>query len=84
MNTYTVIGFEKDGFDPFTTHAKADGPLKAAKKAIQDTFIKRAGRPAPETEALAQLENETGLFITGIVEGKHDNLNVLVDHYEQW
>lgn len=84
MPTYTVIGFEKDGFDVFTSQPNAEGPLEAAKKAIQDTFIKRAGRPAPETEALAQLENETGLFITGIVEGEHDNLNLIVDHYEQW
>ncbi len=84
MPTYTVIGFEKDGFDSFTKHPTADDPTAAARYAIQDEFIKRAGRPAPETEALAQLEDKTGLFIVGIVEGEHDNLDILVDHYEEW
>ncbi len=84
MATYTVIGFQKDGFDPFTNHASASDPKAAAKKALQDEFIKRAGRPAPDTEALAQLEDKTGLFVVGIIEGDHDNLNLLVDHHESW
>ena len=84
MPTYTIIGFEKDGFDPFSSVATADTPAEAAQKAIQDTFIKTQGRRPPNTEALAQLENETGLFVVGIVEGDHDNLNEIVDHYEQW
>jgi hypothetical protein len=84
MPTYTVIGFEKDGFDTFTKHANADDPRGAAKHALQDEFIKRTGRPAPNTEALAQLEDKTGLFITGIVEGEHDNLDILIDHHEAW
>jgi hypothetical protein len=84
MPTYTIIGFEKDGFDPFSTVATANGPAKAAQKALQDTFIKTEGRRPPDSEALAQLENETGLFVVGIVEGEHDNLNEIVDHYEQW
>ena len=84
MPTYTVIGFEKDGFDSFSTVTSADKPSRAAEKAIQDPFIKTAGRRPPDAEALAQLENETGLFVIGIVEGEHDNLNEIVDHYEQW
>jgi len=84
MPSYTVIGFQKDGFEGFTNQATADEPKTAAKKAIQDEFIKRAGRPAPDTHALAQLENETGLFIVGIVEGEHDNLDLLLDHHEAW
>lgn len=84
MSTYTVIGFEKDGFDRFTNVTSADTPKAAAKKAIQDEFIKRAGRPAPETHALAQLEDRTGLFIVGILEGEQDNLDILVDHHEEW
>jgi len=84
MPTYTIIGFEKDGFDSFSTTASADAPAKAAQKALQDQFIKTQGRRPPESEALAQLENETGLFVIGIIEGEHDNLNEIVDHYEQW
>ena len=84
MPTYTIIGFEKDGFDPFSSVAIADSPAKAAQKALQDTFIKTKGRRPPDSEVLAQLENETGLFVVGIVEGEHDNLNEIVDHYEQW
>jgi len=84
MPNYTVIGFQKDGFEGFTNHATADAPKAAAKKAIQDEFIKRAGRPAPDTEALAQLEDKTGLFIVGILEGEHDNLDLLLDHHEAW
>ena len=84
MPTYTIIGFEKDGFDSFSNVAAAESPSGAARKAIQDTFIKTEGRRPPDTEALAQLENETGLFIVGIIEGEHDNLNEIVDHYEQW
>lgn len=84
MPTYTIIGFEKDGFDNFSTTATADSPSRAAKKAIQDIFIKTEGRRPPDTDALAQLENETGLFVVGILEGDHDNLNKIVDHYEQW
>lgn len=84
MPTYTIIGFEKDGFDSFSATASAEDPAKAAQKAIQDHFIKTQGRRPPECEALAQLENETGLFIIGILEGEHDNLNEIVDHYEQW
>lgn len=84
MPTYTIIGFEKDGFNSFSTTATADGPSLAAEKAIQDHFIKSEGRRPPEAEALAQLENETGLFVIGIVEGEQDNLNEIVDHYEQW
>jgi len=84
MPTYTIIGFEKDGFENFTNVASAEGPSEAAEKAIQDQFIKTKGRRPPDTDALAQLENETGLFIVGIIEGEHDNLDVLVDHYEQW
>jgi hypothetical protein len=84
MPTYTVIGFEKDGFDSFSTVTSADEPSRAAEKAIQDQFIKTAGRRPPDAEALAQLENETGLFVIGIVEGEHDNLDEIVDHYEQW
>lgn len=84
MPTYTVIGFEKDGFESFSNVATADEPSKAAQKAIQDEFIKTQGRRPPDAEALAQLENETGLFVVGIIEGEHDNLNALVDHYEQW
>jgi len=64
--------------------ATAAGPAKAAQKAIQDTFIKTEGRRPPDSEALAQLENETGLFVVGIIEGEHDNLNEIVDHYDQW
>lgn len=84
MPTYTVIGFEKDGFDSFSSVATAETPSGAAEKAIQDTFIKTEGRRPPDAEALAQLENETGLFVIGIIEGEHDNLNEIVDHYEQW
>lgn len=84
MPTYTVIGFEKDGFESFSTVASADDPSSAAEKALQDEFIKTEGRRPPDSEALAQLENETGLFVVGIIEGEHDNLNALVDHYEQW
>lgn len=84
MPTYTVIGFEKDGFEPFSTTATANDPSAAAEKAIQDIFIKTEGRRPPDTDALAQLENETGLFVVGIVEGTHENLNERVDHYEQW
>lgn len=84
MPTYTVIGFEKDGFDSFSNVATADGPARAAEKAIQDQFIKSQGRRPPDSEALAQLENETGLFVIGIVEGEHDNLDEIVDHYDQW
>ncbi len=84
MPTYTIIGFKKDGFDSFSNVATADEPADAARKAIQDEFIKTAGRRPPDSDALAQLENETGLFVVGIIEGEHDNLNVLVDHYEQW
>ena len=84
MPTYTIIGFEKDGFSPFSSVATADTPAKAAQKAIQDAFVKARGRRPPEAEALAQLENETGLFVVGILEGDHDNLNEIVDHYEQW
>jgi hypothetical protein len=84
MPTYTVIGFEKEGFESFSTVTSADEPALAAEKAIQDQFIKTEGRRPPDSEALAQLENETGLFVVGIVEGEHDNLNALVDHYEQW
>jgi len=84
MPTYTIIGFKKDGFDPFSAVATAAGPAKAAQKAIQDTFIKTEGRRPPDAEALAQLENETGLFVVGIIEGEHDNLNEIVDHYDQW
>lgn len=84
MPTYTVIGFEKEGFDGFSNVATADGPAEAAEKAIQDYFIKSQGRRPPDAEALAQLENETGLFVIGIIEGEHDNLDELVDHYEQW
>lgn len=84
MPTYTIIGFEKDGFSSFSTTATANEPSRAAEKAIQDHFIKSQGRRPPEAEALAQLENETGLFVIGIVEGEHDNLNEIVDHYEQW
>ncbi len=84
MPTYTVIGFKKDGFDSFSNVASASDPAAAAQKAIQDEFIKTEGRRPPDSEALAQLENETGLFVIGIIEGEHDNLNALVDHYEQW
>jgi hypothetical protein len=84
MPKYTIIGFEKDGFDTFSTVASADEPSRAAEKAIQDHFIKTEGRRPPEAEALAQLENDTGLFVVGIIEGEHDNLNEIVDHYEQW
>lgn len=84
MPTYTIIGFKKDGFDSFSNVATADEPADAARKAIQDEFIKTEGRRPPDTDALAQLENETGLFVVGIIEGEHDNLNALVDHYEQW
>lgn len=84
MPTYTVVGFQKDGFDSFTSVATADSPPKAARKAIQDVFIKTEGRRPPESVALAQLENETGLFVVGILEGEHDNLNEIVDHHEQW
>lgn len=84
MPTYTVIGFEKEGFDSFSSVVTADAPADAAQKAIQDTFIKTEGRRPPDADALAQLENETGLFVVGIVEGEHGNLNEIVDHYEQW
>jgi len=84
MPTYTIIGFEKDGFDSFSNVASADDPAHAAEKAIQDQFIKTKGRRPPDSEALAQLENETGLFVVGILEGEHDNLDEIVDHYEQW
>jgi hypothetical protein len=84
MSTYTIIGFEKEGFDAFTNVASADGPAQAARKALHDEFIKRAGRRPPETEALAQLESKTGLFVVGIIEGEHDNLDLLVDHHDQW
>ena len=84
MPTYTIIGFEKEGFDRFTNVATADGPARAAEKAIQDHFIKSQGRRPPDSDALAQLENNTGLFVIGIVEGEHDNLDEIVDHYEQW
>jgi hypothetical protein len=84
MPTYTIIGFEKDGFDSFSNVATADEPSRAAEKAIKDHFIKSQGRRPPDADALAQLENETGLFVIGIVEGEHDNLNEIVDHYEQW
>jgi hypothetical protein len=84
MPTYTIIGFEKDGFDSFTNVASAGEPAQAAEKALQDQFIKTQERRPPDTDALAQLENETGLFVVGIIEGEHDNLNALVDHYEQW
>ncbi len=84
MPTYTIIGFEKDGFESFSNVTSAEAPAEAAEKAIQDQFIKTQGRRPPDAEALAQLENETGLFVIGIIEGEHDNLNALVDHYEQW
>jgi len=84
MPTYTVIGFEKEGFESFSTVTSADEPSGAAEKAIQDQFIKTKGRRPPDTDALAQLENETGLFVVGIIEGEHDNLDEIVDHYEQW
>lgn len=84
MPTYTIIGFEKEGFDGFSNVASADGPAEAAEKAIQDYFIKSKGRRPPDADALAQLENETGLFVVGIIEGEHDNLDEIVDHYEQW
>ena len=84
MPTYTIIGFKKDGFDPFSAVATADTPSDAAEKALQDIFIKTEGRRPPDADALAQLENETGLFVVGIIEGEHDNLNEIVDHYEQW
>lgn len=84
MPTYTIIGFEKDGFESFSSVASADEPAAAAEKAIQDHFIKTQGRRPPDADALAQLENETGLFVVGIVEGEHENLDESVDHYEQW
>ena len=84
MPTYTVIGFEKDGFDSFTNVTSADTPDDAARLAIDDEFIKRKGRPAPQTNALAELESKTGLFIVGIVEGEHANLDDELNHYEQW
>jgi hypothetical protein len=84
MPTYTIIGFEKDGFDSFSSVATANDPANAARKAIEDTFIKTEGRRPPDSEALAQLEDATGLFVVGIIEGEHDNLNEIVDHYEQW
>jgi hypothetical protein len=84
MPTYTVIGFEKDGFDSFSKVATAEEPSRAAEKAIQDHFIKSQGRRPPDAEALAQLEDNTGLFVVGIIEGEHDNLDEIVDHYEQW
>ena len=84
MPTYTIIGFKKDGFDSFSNVASADEPSRAAEKAIKDHFIKSEGRRPPDADALAQLENETGLFVIGIIEGEHDNLNEIVDHYEQW
>jgi hypothetical protein len=84
MPTYTVIGFEKDGFDSFSSVTSADTPSDAARLAIDDVFIKRKGRPAPQTNALAELESKTGLFVVGIIEGKHENLDDEVNHYEQW
>ncbi len=84
MPTYTVIGFEKDGFDAFTNVTSADSPSEAARFALDDEFIKRKGRQAPKTSALAELESKTGLFVVGIVEGEHSNLDDEVNHYEQW
>lgn len=75
MASYTVIGFTKEGFDRFTNVTQADDEQEAAVKAIQDEFIKREYRRAPETHTLAELENKTGLFVAGILEGEHDNLN---------
>ncbi|NBC86413.1 MAG: hypothetical protein GVY25_09500, partial [Bacteroidetes bacterium] len=54
MATYTVIGFTKDGFDRFTNVTQADDEQEAATKAIQDEFIKREYRRAPETHTLAE------------------------------
>jgi hypothetical protein len=74
MATYTVIGFTKDGFDRFTNVTQAEDEREAATKAIQDEFIKREYRRAPETHNLAELENKTGLFVTAILEGEQENL----------
>ncbi|PEN15293.1 hypothetical protein CRI94_03160 [Longibacter salinarum] len=82
MATYTVIGFTKDGFDRFTNVTQADDEQEAASKAIQDEFIKREYRRAPDTHTIAELENKTGLFVTGIIEGEHENLNENIDRHE--
>lgn len=81
MATFTVIGFTKDGFDRFTNVTQADNAQEAAEKAIQDEFIKREYRRAPETHTLAELENKTGLFIAGILDGEHENLNEGIDRH---
>lgn len=81
MATFTVIGFTKDGFDRFTNVTQADNAQEAAQKALKDEFIKREHRRAPQTEYLGQLENETGFFIAGVVEGEHDNLNDELERY---
>jgi hypothetical protein len=76
MNEYTVIGIRPDeGFrNRFTQHVQAEDPEAAKLSAIKDQFIKDTGRPAPQTDYVQKLEDETRLFIVAVLEGDHDNL----------